>query len=82
MTGDSRNNVRSALCVMTDEYNQLCALLEAKEDVICILESELVKAQTTIQQLKVIKHSTVEQEVEQLKGQVHKKYRKRKGFGS
>ena len=67
---------------MTDECNRLCALLEAKEDAIHVLESELLKAHTAIEQLKVIEHSALEQEVEhvQLKGKVHKEAQKTKRF--
>ena len=73
----SLDDIRSALHVATEELDQLCTLLESKEDTIRVLEAELVEAQETIEQLKATSHT---EEVERLRADLGKEVLKSKRF--
>ena len=57
MSDVSLDDVCSALCVATEELDQLRILLENKEDTIHALEAELAEAQEAIEQLKTTSHT-------------------------
>jgi len=77
MSDVSLDDVRSALGVATKELDQLCTLLESKEDTIRALEVELTEAQETIEQLKT---TSLTEKVERLRADLGKEVLKSKRF--
>jgi len=49
VSDDSRDNLCSALCIVTQELEKLCTLLESKEEKILSLKAELAEACATIE---------------------------------